>query len=42
MADKSGPCPKIDKPQETEKQDNRLAKVTEADFTAEESKEESA
>jgi hypothetical protein len=43
MADKNGgPCPPISKPQETEKKDNRLAEVTEADFSAEESKEESA
>lgn len=41
MADKnSGPCPPIEKPRESDKNDNRLAEATEADFSAEETKEE--
>jgi hypothetical protein len=39
MADKTGPCPPIEKPNEAEQADNRLAEATEADFSAEETKE---
>lgn len=42
MADQTGPCPSIKKPNETDKIDNRLADSTEADFSAEETTEEVA
>jgi hypothetical protein len=42
MADQTGPCPSIKKPNESDKNDNRLADVTEADFSAEETTEDVA
>lgn len=37
-----GPCAPIEKPDESDQKDNRLAERTEADFSVEESKEDVA